>query len=114
MSAEDKVDRSREPARRTEDIERFDYCAPAELFPSRIKKGRGRLTYKRFDTAAEAIRFAMEEIPPPALLGVYLEVDEARYGLPEIQHLYERAAYPLKRRGTEPDPEEPEEKAAGA
>ena len=64
-----------------EGIEGFDYGAPAELFPSRMKKGRGRTTYKRFDTAAEAIRFAMEEVPLPALLGAYLEVDEARYGL---------------------------------
>ena len=104
MSTEDKVDHNSEPAlKRVEGIAGFDYGAPAELFPSRIKKGRGRVTYKRFDTAAEAIRFAMEEVPPPALLGVYLEVDEARYGLPEIQYLYERAAYPLKRRVTEPD-----------
>jgi hypothetical protein len=103
MSAEDKVDRNRKPAHRFEDIESFDYSAPAELFPSRMKKGRGRVTYKRFDTAAEAIRFAMEDVPPPALLGAYLEVDEARYGLPEIQCLYERAAYPLKRRIMEPD-----------
>ena len=104
MSAEDKVDHNREQAlNRVEGIEGFDYGAPAELFPSRMKKGRGRTTYKRFDTAAEAIRFAMEEVPLPALLGAYLEVDEARYGLPEIQYLYERAAYPLKRHVTEPD-----------
>jgi hypothetical protein len=104
MSAEDKVEQNREPTlNRVEGIESFDYGAPAELFPSRMKKGRGRITYKRFDTAAEAIRFAMEEVPPPALLGVYLEVNEAQYRLPEIQYLYERAAYPLKRRVTELD-----------
>ena len=99
MAIEDEVDHSGElPLHQIEGIEGFDYGAPAELFPSRTKQGRGRVTYKRFDTAAEAIRFAMEEVPPPALLGVYLEVDEARYRLPEIQYLYERAAYPLKRR----------------
>ena len=83
---------------RVDGLEGFDYEAPAELFPSRSKKGRSRITYKRFDTAAEAIRFAVEEVPPPALLGAYLEVDEARFGLHEIHYLYERAAYPLKRR----------------
>ena len=75
----------------------FDYGAPAELYPSRIKKGRGRITYKRFDTAAEALRFAIEEIPPAVLLGAYLEVDEARFGVAEMRHLYDAEAYPLKR-----------------
>ena len=103
MSSEiQAVNRVRDQARnRVEGVEGFDYGAPAELFPSRSKKGRGRITYKRFDTAAEAIRFAVEDVPPPALLGAYLEVDEARYCLYEIQYLYERAAYPLKRRETE-------------
>ena len=45
------------------DLNGFDYNAPAELYPSRIKKGRGRVTYKRFDTAAEALQFAIEQIP---------------------------------------------------
>jgi hypothetical protein len=78
-------------------LDEFDYKAPAELYPSRLKKGRGRITYKRFDTAAEALRFAIEEIPAPALLGAYLEVDEQRFGVEEIRSLYANAAYPLKR-----------------
>jgi hypothetical protein len=95
------INRVRDMARqRVEGLEGFDYEAPAELFPSRSKKGRGQITYKRFDTAAEAIRFAVENVPPPALLGAYLEVEEARFGLHEIQYLYERAAYPLARRAT--------------
>jgi hypothetical protein len=97
------VNRVREQARtQVQDLPGFDYGAPAELFPSRSKKGRGQIAYKRFDTAAEAIRFAVEEMPAPALLGAYLEVDEARFGLHEIHHLYEDAAYPLKRRAPDP------------
>jgi hypothetical protein len=92
------INRAREQARKQIEIVGFDYGAAAELFPSRGRKGRGPVTYKRFDTAAEAIRFAIEEMPPPALLGAYLEVDEKRFGLHEIHHLYESAAYPLKRR----------------
>jgi hypothetical protein len=92
------INRVREQARKQErDMNGFDYNAPAELFPSRSKKSRGQITYKRFDTAAEALRFAVEEMPAPALLGAYLEVDEARFGLQEIRSLYESDAYPLTR-----------------
>ena len=76
------LNRVRDQAQKqTRDLNGFDYNAPAELYPSRIKKGRGRITYKRFDTAAEALRFAIEEIPAAVLLGAYLEVDEARFGV---------------------------------
>jgi hypothetical protein len=92
------INRARDQAQRQErDMSGFDYGAPAELYPSRIKKGRGRVTYKRFDTAAEALRFAIEEIPPAVLLGAYLEVDEARFGVAEMRNLYDAEAYPLKR-----------------
>jgi hypothetical protein len=86
------------------DLNGFDYNAPAELYPSRIKKGRGRVTYKRFDTAAEALQFAIEQIPSGVLLGAYLEVDEARFGVQEIRYLYDSVGYPLKRA----EPQEPQ------
>ncbi len=100
MSGESQViDRARPRAPEPGlDPKSFDYTAAAELFPSRIKKGRGRITYKRFDTAAEALRFAVEEIPQALLLGAYLEVNEARFGTQEIRWLYDSDAYPLKRR----------------
>ena len=79
------------------DLNGFDYNAPAELFPGRSKTGGGLVKYKRFDTVANALRFVIEEMPATALLGACLEVDEARFGLQEIRHLYESAAYPLTR-----------------
>ena len=78
-------------------IDVCDYDAPAELFPSRSRAGRGQVKYKRFDTAAEALRFALEVLPPSALLGAYLEVEEGRFGAEDIRSLYESAAYPLAR-----------------
>ena len=77
----------------------FDYGVPAELFPGRNRKYRGQSTgYRRFARAEEAIRFAIEELPPEVLLGAFLEVDGERYGGDEIRRLYESADYLLPRR----------------
>ena len=58
----------------------FDYNAGAELFPSRYGKSkRQAIAYRRFGHAADAIRFAIEELGPEFLLGAYLEVEEERY-----------------------------------
>ncbi|MPZ36733.1 MAG: hypothetical protein GEU95_01500 [Rhizobiales bacterium] len=77
----------------------FDYGRSAELFPTRSRKPRrSPLSYKRFDTAAAAIRFAIEELPSELLLGAYLQVDEERFGSDGIRRLYDSSRYPLKRR----------------
>jgi len=78
-------------------VAKFDYSAPAELFPSRNRKIKSLVKYRRFDKAADAIRFAMEELPAPLLLGAFIEIDEARLGHQDIRDLYESADYPLKK-----------------
>src|ERR1700758_105337 len=95
MPSDDKAEEHvHEQAR---DLTRFDYNSPAELFPSRTKRGARQMRYRRFETAAEALQFAMEEMPPPLLLGVFLAVEEERFGAEEMRSLYRSAAYPLAR-----------------
>jgi hypothetical protein len=90
-------ERVREQARKqVQDINGFDYNASAELFTGRTMKGGGQVKYRRFDTAAEALRFAVEQMPASALPGACLEIDEVRFGSREIRYLYDNAAYPLK------------------
>jgi hypothetical protein len=77
----------------------FDFGAEAEMFSPMSRKARRQpLGYRRFAQAAEAIRFAIEELSPQLLVGTYLEVAERRYEGQQIRRLYESSAYPLDRR----------------
>ncbi len=81
----------------------FDYRSEAELFPTRRRTPRRQpFGYRRFAQAAEAIRFAIEDLPADCLVGAFLEVDEQRYGSDAIRRLYESAEYPLTRRRPQP------------
>jgi hypothetical protein len=79
-------------------MDSFDYDAPAELFPTRGRSGARRpMSYRRFDTAALAIRFAIEELPAAMLFGAYLQIEDDRFDSGQIRALYDNAAYPLAR-----------------
>jgi hypothetical protein len=77
----------------------FDYDAPAEVFACRSRGSSARpVTYRRFATGAEAIRFAVEELPADLLFGTIIEANEQRFEAAQIRKLYESTAYPLQRR----------------
>jgi hypothetical protein len=80
----------------------FDYNSPAELFmPKRRAGRRPPMGYRRFATAAEAIRYAVEEFPAVRTLGAWMQVGDDRFDSDEICRLYESTNYPLQRwRGT--------------
>ena len=80
------------------EAELFEYSTEAELFSTRPKNSRRPpLGYKRFARAADAIRFAIEDLPSELLVGASLEVNESRYEGADIRRLYESADYPLAR-----------------
>ena len=79
--------------------EPFDYATDAELFSSKFSRRRRHpLTYRRFVSAAEAIRFAIEDLPAEFLVGTYLDVGESRLAGAEIRRLYASSHYPLARK----------------
>ena len=78
----------------------FDYTASAELFIPKKGKTRARqpLSYRRFASAAEAIRFAVEDFPAIRTLGAWMRVGDERFNGDDIRRLYESTSYPRRRR----------------
>jgi Arc/MetJ-type ribon-helix-helix transcriptional regulator len=88
----------------------FDYSTVAKLSPTKTdaelsstKSRRHRrhpVGYGRFARAADAIRFAIEELPAELLPGARLEVDEMIFDRDGIRRLYDSEDHPLVRRVT--------------
>jgi hypothetical protein len=77
----------------------FDYGVPAKLFIAERKDGpRQPLNHRRFATAAEAIRFAIKELPAVRALGAGMQVGDERFDGDGIRRLYKSDNYPLQRR----------------
>lgn len=98
-------------------IDAFDYAAAADLYvamaarpanrpPSaagfggrsrgRAPSGR-RMTYRRFATGADAVRFVIEDQPADALLASAIESQGERFEGSMIRVLYESQRYPFAR-----------------
>ena len=96
---------------------KFDYAEAAELFThagmiartqpredasanagatTRMQRRKG-VTYRRFANGADAVRFAIEDLPPPQLLASVLVVNDDRYEGAAIKALYASPDYPLTR-----------------
>lgn len=79
-------------------MQNFDFGAPAELLTySTSRRWGSALEYRRYQTAAEAIRHVMENLGADARAGAFVETDAASLGAGEIRTLYERSDFPLLR-----------------
>jgi len=56
---------------------------------------RQRLGYRRFATAAEAIRFIVEDFPAAHTLSPWMQVGDNRFDSDAIRQLYDSSDYPL-------------------
>ena len=92
-------------------MEQFNFTEPAELFATLTRRSkRAPVTYKRFDTGAEAVKYAVEVLSPEQLYGSAIESGEERFEAAAIRELYESAEYPLQRTAT-PKPAAPAQPA---
>jgi hypothetical protein len=85
----------------------FDYSIAAQLAPTasempplppKRRRMRQPIGFGRFARAADAIRFAIEELPPELLAAAQLKVAGERFDGNGIRRLYESHEYPLTRR----------------
>lgn len=76
------------------------YRMEASLYYSKTPNAKQKtLVFRRFPAAAEAIRFAVEELSPKIFDSCSLEVNEAHYFGRQIRPLYDSNVFPLQRRG---------------
>ena len=73
-------------------------CRPSTTTPRQNCSWQSlRREYRRFATAAEAIRYAVEDLRTPRAFGAWLQVGDERFNSVEIQRLYEDGEYPLRK-----------------
>lgn len=76
----------------------IDWSQPAELYSSAATFGARKSRYMRFPSAAEAIRFAVEDMKQAQLRGLALECGDDRHQGEAIRALYLSPDYPLQRK----------------
>ncbi|MEQ1653770.1 MAG: hypothetical protein ABL897_14900 [Hyphomicrobium sp.] len=85
-------------------MEKFDFNEPAELY---VAAGRGvsrrTMSYRRFASGAEAVRYAMEVVGTDKLWGTVIETDGARFSADDIRSLYRHSDFPLTRQTSRSD-----------
>ena len=76
----------------------IDFNAEASLYLGRDWRTALEQGSRRFPSAAKAIRFALEEVPPVSLHGTRMIVEGRTYSPRDLQKLYGDREYPLHRK----------------
>ncbi|MCS6760294.1 MAG: hypothetical protein MO852_16220 [Candidatus Devosia euplotis] len=76
----------------------FDFHAPAALFLGSDWHAAAAQGSRTFRTAAQALRFAIEEAAPVSLKGASLELNGQRHSNEQMIWLYRSPDYPLPRK----------------
>jgi hypothetical protein len=74
----------------------IDYTNTAELYADRYHGPKKPIFYRRFDSVAEALQFAVENLPA-GLTKVRIETEDERLEGATIDELYAAEGYPLLR-----------------
>ena len=80
----------------------FDFQAPAALYLGSDAHTAASQGPRSFRTAAQALRFALEEAAPVSLRGASLQLAGKRYDNSQMSRLYRSAHYPYPRKATQP------------
>ena len=79
-------------------MDKFEYDAPADLYWSDRQGPRKRpVMYRGFARSAEAICFAIEQLPPSAQPSAIMEMGDDRIAFAQIRALYDSERYPMIR-----------------
>jgi hypothetical protein len=74
----------------------FDFQSPADLYVGHRRGRRNQsLRYLRFQSAAEAISYAIEWLTPDELAGAAIETGDVRLVGSAIRSVYDAAEFPL-------------------
>jgi hypothetical protein len=76
----------------------IDFNARAELFLGSDIRTAAEQGPRTFRTAAQAIRFALEEVAPVSLRGALLRIGSQNFSRHDLPKLYRSAEFPLPRK----------------
>ena len=74
-------------------MNKFDFSAPAELFPSRNRKIANKIKYRRFDHAPKPFASRWRSCPSRCCSAPIIEINEERLGHKDIRALYDSETF---------------------